>query len=56
MKWFYVILIATAVAGIAIAVARLTHTVRSTGTQIIVAAAVAVILIALLKFMSKLRD
>jgi hypothetical protein len=56
MKWFYVILIAAAVAAITIAVQRVTHTSRSVVTEAIIALSLAVILVALLKFLSKMRE
>jgi len=57
MKWFYVILIAAAVAGVTIAIQRLTHTsARSDVTQAIIAVSLAVIFVALVKFLGKMRE
>jgi len=56
MRWFYVLLTAIAIAGIALALERLTGGHRSIYMQAIVAAALIVIFIALFGFLSKLRD
>lgn len=57
MKWFYVILVAAAVAGVTIVVQRLTHTsARSDVTQAIIAVSLAVIFVALVKFLGKMRE
>ena len=55
MRWFYLILIAAAVAGAALGVARLTDT-RAATIEVIVAASLIIIFIALFGFLSKLRE
>jgi len=56
MRWFYVLLIAIAIAGIAVSLERLTGGHRPVHVQAIVAVALIVIFIALFGFLSKLRD
>ena len=56
MRWFYVILIAAAVAGITIAIQRLTHAFPSNIANVIVAISLVVIFIALFQFLAKMRE
>ena len=56
MKWFYLVLLAAAVAAAAIAVGRLTHVLGHRTIQIIVAASIIVLFVALIKFLTKLQD
>lgn len=56
MRWFYVILIAAAVAGITIAIQRLTHAVPSSIAHVIVAISLVVVFIALFQFLTKMRE
>lgn len=56
MRWFYAILIAAAVAGITIAIQRLTHAFRSNTVHVIVAVSLVVIFIALFQFLAKMRE
>ncbi len=56
MKWFYIILSAAAVAGTAVVLGRLTHVFDRRTIQIIVAASMMIIFVALIKFLNKLHD
>lgn len=56
MKWFYLVIIAAAVAAVTIAVGRIYHTMGHIAVQTIVAASMAVLFIALIKFLTKLHD
>ncbi|HUV04245.1 MAG TPA: hypothetical protein VMX94_03980 [Armatimonadota bacterium] len=56
IRWFYVLLSAIAIAGAALVVERLTGSQRPAYVQAIVAAALVVIFISLVGFLSKLRD
>ena len=56
MKWFYVILIAAAAAGITVAIQRVTHAFHSNIAHGIVAISLVVIFIALFQFLAKMRE
>lgn len=56
MRWFYMILATAVIAGVAIAVERLTNVLGHQTLQLIVAASMMVIFVALIKFVSKLHD
>ena len=56
MKWFYLVLLAAAVAAAAIALGRLTHVFGRTTIKMIVAASIVVLFVALIEFLTKLHD
>lgn len=56
MRWFYILLIATGVAGVALALDRYMGSPRHSVVQVVVGAALFVIFVAYLGFLSKLRD
>lgn len=56
MRWFYVLLTAIVIAGLALVIERLTGGHRYALVQAIVVAALVVIFISLLGFLSKLRE
>jgi hypothetical protein len=56
MKWFYIILAAAAVIIVALATAKLTGAIQHRTLQMIIAGAMTVLFVALIKFLTKLRD
>jgi hypothetical protein len=56
MKWFYIVLVSAAVIIVAISVDKLTHAVGHRALQMVIAGAMTVLFVALIKFLSKLRD
>lgn len=56
MRWFGILIVAVVIAGLALAVERLTNWGRPAHIQFIVALALVVIVVSLLGFVSRLRD